>query len=124
MPLLNPAPPWKPPRSDRVVLWHGCTAFDKDAIEKNGIDLKYCAVDTDFERGFYTTTLERQARQWAWNRFYRWQKDHPTVGGNQPVVLRFCVRPWKLSAMASNTSGSLNRRKRSPARARRLPYDV
>ena len=50
MKILNPAPPWGPPRSDHVVLWHGCTAFDKDAIEKNGIDLTCCAADTDFGR--------------------------------------------------------------------------
>jgi hypothetical protein len=36
--------------------------------------------------------LERQARQWAWNRFYKWQLLHPAGTGNQPVVLRFRVR--------------------------------
>jgi hypothetical protein len=105
MKILNPAPLWGPPRSDHVVLWHGCTAFDKDVIEKNGIDLKYCAADTDFGRGFYTTTLERQSRQWAWNRFFRWQKDNPRVKGNYPVVLRFRVRRYS----ASNISSDLDR---------------
>ena len=96
MKILNPAPPWGPPRSDRVVLWHGCTAFDKDAIERSGIDLKFCAADTDFGRGFYTTTLERQARQWAWNRFYKLQKGDPKTK-NYPVVLRFRVRRYSVS---------------------------
>lgn len=102
MKILNPAPPWGPPRSNHVVPWHGCTAFDKDAIEKNDIDLKCCAADTDFGRDFYTTTLERQARQWAWNRFYRWQKDNPRVKGNYPVVLRFRVRRYSVSNISSD----------------------
>jgi len=97
-PILHPAPPWQPDRSDYVILWHGCTAFDKDAIEAKGkgIDLAYCRVDTDFGRGFYTTTLERQARQWAWSRFLVWQARNPGVTGNQPVVLRFRVRRYGL----------------------------
>lgn len=66
--------------------------MEKNAIQANGIDLSLCAVNTDFGRGFYTTTLERQARQWAWGRFYKWQLLHPTGTGNQPVVLRFRVR--------------------------------
>ncbi len=90
-PILNPSPPWKPDRSDYVILWHGCTVLEKNAIQANGIDLSLCAVNTDFGRGFYTTTLERQARQWAWGRFYKWQLLHPTGTGNQPVVLRFRV---------------------------------
>src|SRR6266404_5193301 len=94
-PLLNPAPPWQPDRSEFAILWHGCTAFDKNAIEKHGIDLRCCAVDTDFGRGFYTTTLQRQAQQWAWNRFYR-QKANPQRTGNQPVILRFRVRRYSL----------------------------
>lgn len=93
MPILNPAPPWLPPRSEFVILWHGCTANDKTSIEK-GISLAACAADTDFGRGFYTTTLERQARQWAWKRFYDWQKRNPLGTGNQAVVLRFRMRRY------------------------------
>src|SRR5207253_3837631 len=33
-------------------------------------DLTAGRVDRDFGRGFYTTTLEKQARHWAWLRFY------------------------------------------------------
>jgi Protein of unknown function (DUF3990) len=99
MPILNPAPPWQPDRSEYVILWHGCTAFDKSAIEKNGIDVTHCAPDTDFGRGFYTSTLERQARQWAWGRFYKWQWHNPTATGNQPVVLRFRVRRYTLQPL-------------------------
>jgi hypothetical protein len=92
--LLNPALPWQPARSEYVTLWHGCTVLDKNAIQANGIDLTVCTVAADFGRGFYTTTLERQARQWAWDRFYRWQLRNPTATANQPVVLRFRVRRY------------------------------
>lgn len=97
--ILNPAPPWQPDRSEYVILWHGCTAFDKNAIQTSGIDLSCCAVETDFGRGFYTTTLERQSRQWAWGRFYKWRLLHPTGTGNQPVVLRFRVRRYTLPSV-------------------------
>jgi hypothetical protein len=95
-PILNPAPPWRPDLSDYIVLYHGCTAFDKNRIEANGIDVNVCRVDTDFGRGFYTTTIERQARHWAWDRYYKWLADPASVGktGNQPVVLRFRVRRY------------------------------
>ena len=62
VPLLHAAPPWKPDLSEYVILWHGCTVVAKNHIEAHGIDLARCAVDTDFGRGFYTTTLQRQAR--------------------------------------------------------------
>jgi hypothetical protein len=94
VPILHAAPDWQPDLSDYLILWHGCTALDKNKIEASGIDLSYCAVDTDFGRGFYTTTLERQARQWAWTRYYDWQARNPTATGNQPVVLRFRVRRY------------------------------
>lgn len=90
IPLLFPAPPWAPSRSAYQVLWHGCTDSDKDGIEQTGrIDLGRCAVNTDFGRGFYLTTLERQARQWAWERFY----DSQAKGEKpkHPVILRFEV---------------------------------
>jgi Protein of unknown function (DUF3990) len=107
-PLLNSAPDWKPDLSEYVILWHGCTAFDKNAMEAGRIDVKYCAVNTDFGRGFYTTTLERQARHWAWDRFYKWQKDHPGATGNQPVILRFRVRRYSLANPASDLERGLS----------------
>ena len=96
VPLLNPAPPWMPARSDYEILWHGCTLFDKDSMETNGIDLTNCAVDTDFGQGFYTTTLERQAQFWARKRFVDWLTKNPGGSGNQPVVLRFRVRRYSV----------------------------
>jgi hypothetical protein len=74
------APPWQPARSEVIVLWHGTLSIFRHGIE-SGIDLSKCAVDTDFGRGFYTTTVERQARFWAWDRFNRWLIQNPTTGG-------------------------------------------
>lgn len=96
VPILNAAPDWEPHLSEFVTLWHGCTVSDKNDVERHGIDVTKSAVDTDFGQGFYTTTLERQARHWAWERFYVWQDRNPTATGNQPVVLRFRVRRYSV----------------------------
>jgi hypothetical protein len=110
-PILNPAPPWQPDRSECVILWHGCTALDKNNIEAKGIDLSRCRVNTDFGRGCYTTTLERQARQWAWARFYEWQSEprNARKTGNQPVVLRFRVRRYALNKRPAALDDGLDR---------------
>jgi hypothetical protein len=109
VPILYAAPPWQSPLSDYQILWHGCTADDKNGIEKSGIDLSRCAVDTDFGRGFYTTTLERQARLWAWERFFDWQAKNPTKTGNQPVVLRFRVRRYSVAPRRSDLEDGLDK---------------
>jgi hypothetical protein len=109
IPILKKAPAWSAPLSDHVILWHGCTAIDKNQIEKGPIDLKVCAVDTDFGRGFYTTTLERQARQWAWDRFFDWQARNPKGTANQPVVLRFRVRRYSVKPRRSALDDGLDK---------------
>jgi hypothetical protein len=109
VPAQFAAPSWQPDRSDYVILWHGCTVLEKNAIEAGGIDLSRCAVDADFGRGFYVTTLERQARQWAWERLYDWEHDHPTATGNQPVVLRFRVRRYSLTPRMSDLDDGLDK---------------
>jgi hypothetical protein len=109
IPLLQAAPPWQPDRSDYLILWHGCTSLAKNNIEAHGIDLSHCAVDTDFGRGFYTTTLERQARLWAWDQFYRWRANHPRATGDQPVVLRFRVRRYSVSPRTSALDDGLDK---------------
>jgi hypothetical protein len=100
-PILHQAPAWASPTSEYFILWHGCTAWDKNNIEKAGINPLLGKVDTDFGRGFYTTTLERQAKQWAWDRYYDWQAKNPTHTGNQPVVLRFRVRRYGINPRRS-----------------------
>ena len=109
VPVLNAAPNWKPDRSDFLILWHGCTALAKNNIERSGIDLTKCAVDTDFGRGFYTTTLERQARLRAWDQYYRWLARNPKAAGNQPVVLRFRVRRYTRNPRRSRRDDGLDK---------------
>ncbi len=93
-PIYKPAVPWAYPRSRYIRLSRmhqpGCPEHPT-----HGIDLKRCRPDTDFGRGFYTTTVLYQARQWAWARFY-----DPAVANvrpNQPVVLRFVVDRQRLA---------------------------
>lgn len=83
------APEWASARSEFVVLWHGTTSVAREAIERR-IDLTKCAVDTDFGRGFYLTTLERQAKLWAWEQFTKWKEKHTEDA--RPLVMRFRVR--------------------------------
>jgi hypothetical protein len=93
--LLNPAPLWEKPRCEELLLWHGCTNNDWLSIKKK-IDLTKCNPDSDFGRGFYTTTIKRQARQWAWIRYY----DNPS-SGNYPVILEFRLDRNKLGGLSS-----------------------
>lgn len=95
--LLNPAPTWTKNRSGFITLWHGCTANDAAKI-KTGISLTAGSIYTDFGQGFYVTTLERQARQWAWNRYYGLPPAQQTGG---PVILRFRVSRAALGKLQS-----------------------
>jgi Protein of unknown function (DUF3990) len=94
-PIYAAAPPWVPPRSQYIRLYHGCTSHDANNIQTHGIDLTLCRTDTDFGRGFYTTTVLYQARQWAWNRFY--DPAVTRIRPNQPVVLKFLVNRYHLA---------------------------
>lgn len=95
--LLDPPQPWTGQRSRYVILWHGCTSSDKEKIEAAGIDPTVGRPNPDFGRGFYTTTIEHQARQWAWKRFR--DRHIRRRGKFQPVVLRFKVDRHKLSRL-------------------------
>ena len=97
IPIYAPAPAWSPPQSRYITLYHGCTSHDATSILQYGIDLARCRHDTDFGRGFYTTTVLYQARQWAWARFY-----DPAVAQqrpNQPIVLKFVVNRHYLARL-------------------------
>lgn len=94
MPVLySPAPQWKPARSRYIRLYHGCTSHDAKSIQTHGIDPMLCRRNTDFGRGFYTTTVRYQARQWAWARFYAL----PRIRPNQPVVFKFVLDRHQLA---------------------------
>jgi hypothetical protein len=90
---MNPPSLWQPDLSEYVTLWHGCTTSERVSIERRGVDLSRCRVNTDFGRGFYTTTLRRQAAYWAMHSFG--QRLLANGGrGDRPVVLRFRVRRY------------------------------
>lgn len=96
MPILNQAPRWDVGRCEHVTLWHGCTDADRQGLEARGIDLSLSRPDLDFGRGFYTTTLERQARHWAVRRY---DSRFVTKEGNAPVVLRFEIERCELARL-------------------------
>lgn len=97
MSILHPAPKWNAPRNRYLTLFHGCTTVDRDQIKLHGIDPNQGRLNTDFGRGFYTTTLKRQAQHWAWTRFYDPKFAHTTA--YQPVVLQFTVDRYELAKL-------------------------
>ena len=83
--------PWVPDHHDATRLYHGCLRRDATAILRGGVRHDLGRPDVDFGRGFYTTTLRRQAEDWAYLR----HKERPlNVRGrpdDHPVVLWFRV---------------------------------
>ncbi len=92
--ILHPPESWGT-RCRTVTLWHGCCRKDADAIVVAGVDPSRGRPDTDFGRGFYTTTFRKQAEKWAWQRHAR----EPSRGA--PVVLRFVVPLERLARLES-----------------------
>jgi hypothetical protein len=97
--VLNRAPDWMPERCHFAVPWHGCTNLDRRGIEEaHGVDLAFSRLDLDFGRGFYMTTLRRQAEHWAVRRF---DSRNVEKMNNQPVVLRFRLSRFELAQLRS-----------------------
>jgi hypothetical protein len=76
-----------------IVLYHGTIDSFSGSI-LGGVDVTRGRVDTDFGRGFYTTTDEDQARRWA-RRLSRRR------AGTNPVVVRFEVPRNDLASLDS-----------------------
>jgi hypothetical protein len=92
---VNQIPAWNT-ADDIVTLWHGCLANAAVGIQRNGIDLSLCRPGTDFGQGFYVTSLENQAEQFAWKRYTdqarrKWR----------PALIRFRLR-WDLLSVLSS----------------------
>lgn len=87
--LLNPPPPWT---NRRLVLYHGTTVDGAAEILQTGVRIDRGTIDCDFGRGFYTTTLRRQADHWAWKLASRTE-------GAVPAVLEFEVDRNHLSRL-------------------------
>lgn len=60
--MLYPPPPWT---NGPVRLYHGTLETYANSIVAGGVTVGAAGLRTDFGPGFYTTTLERQARTWA-----------------------------------------------------------
>jgi Protein of unknown function (DUF3990) len=86
-PFLAP-PAWT---NQDLLLYHGTLQHHAKKILK-GVKLAPCRRRTDFGRGFYTTTLERQARAWAWALSLR-------SPGTAPAVIQFTVDRNRLSRL-------------------------
>ncbi len=99
-PIIYAPPAWPAGSNHRIILWHGCTNDDLSSMKAHGIDPALGKVDADFGRGFYTTTIERQARHWAWKRFYDIPLAKRTVY-THPVILRFGVPLDELGNLAA-----------------------
>jgi hypothetical protein len=87
-----------PTISTHINLYHGCTKLDALRITA-GVNSMVGHPQTDFGRGFYTTTRGDQAEEWAVKRY---QRKYPL--GNPldpPAVIRFRV---PLAALADLNS--------------------
>lgn len=99
MSALHPPPPWAgTTRSRYVELWHGCLRSDLKSI-RAGIDPTRGDPATDFGRGFYTSTVKRQARHWAWRRYL--SLPLPRRRQEAPVVVRLRVPLDQLARLDS-----------------------
>jgi hypothetical protein len=55
--------------SGNITLYHGTDQAYANDIATNGIDLSKSSGNADFGGGFYITTNEYQAEEWAWKNF-------------------------------------------------------
>jgi Protein of unknown function (DUF3990) len=60
---FNTPPAWT---NGHLTLFHGTTLSHALAIQAGGVNPAFGRTGTDFGPGFYTTTLLRQAKSWAW----------------------------------------------------------
>jgi len=67
LPATSPAPFDTPPAwsNGPLVLYHGTLTIYTASIQA-GVNPSKGRAGTDFGQGFYTTTVERQAKSWAW----------------------------------------------------------
>jgi len=56
---------WPPWTNQPIVLYHGTIRRFAESIVRDGVDVTHGGLRRDFGKGFYTTTLLSQAREWA-----------------------------------------------------------
>src|ERR1041384_5661929 len=100
MPVWNNGP---------LTLYHGCShkslsSWDPRGIQINSfthnINISVCRRRSDFGQGFYTTTSEHQARQWA-NQQIRRATVKQASASDIASVLRFEVDRIRISGLAT-----------------------
>jgi len=74
-PMVPPPPPWT---NQPLILYHGTVDRNVPSILR-GVDVRRGRTLTDFGRGFYTTTVERQANSWAVKLSQRKRTTHPAI---------------------------------------------
>jgi hypothetical protein len=62
-PVFQQTRPWT---NQTIRLYHGTTTAHLASIRESGVSVALGNSKKDFGPGFYTTTIERQARSWAW----------------------------------------------------------
>jgi hypothetical protein len=85
------SPPWT---NQRLILFHGTLSVHAATIVSSGVNVTLGRPYTDFGQGFYTTTVEQQARSWAWQLSLRRR-------GTFPAVVRFDVDRDQLASLQS-----------------------
>ena len=78
-------------QNQNIILYHGTIEIHVASI-LNRIDVNKGSPYSDFGRGFYTTTIERQASSWAW-------QISRQIPGSSPAVIQFEVNRDALSAL-------------------------
>jgi hypothetical protein len=91
---MPPVPLPSPWTNQRLILLHGTLNIHAPAIVTGGVNVALGRPHADFGRGFYTTTVEQQARSWAWQLSLR-------RAGTFPAVVRFDVDRDQLDALQS-----------------------
>lgn len=84
---------------ENCLLWHGCLSHHAEMIQHVGVDPTRGRRETDFGRGFYLTTRESQAREWALKLYARWPIELPDMP--TPTLLRFLVPRDELARLES-----------------------
>lgn len=91
-------PPIPPPvawTNQAIALYHGTLDIHAPSI-RAGVAVHLGRLYTDFGQGFYTTTVESQARSWAWQLELRNRIAHP---GCRAAVVQFDVPRNDLAAL-------------------------
>jgi Protein of unknown function (DUF3990) len=81
-------PIWSNPHAE---FFHGTRKKYADIILRDGVDPSYGEPNTDFGRGFYTTTNREQAQEWA--------NIKAAETGDVPVVLKLTIDREALSRL-------------------------